>query len=25
VLLATDVAGGITGALYSIDGGTAAY
>jgi 3-hydroxybutyrate dehydrogenase/3-oxoacyl-[acyl-carrier protein] reductase len=25
VLLATDMAGGITGALYSIDGGTAAY
>jgi 3-hydroxybutyrate dehydrogenase len=25
VLLATDTAGGITGALYSIDGGTAAY
>ena len=25
VLLASDIAGGITGALYSIDGGTAAY
>ena len=25
LLLATDMAGGITGALYSIDGGTAAY
>ncbi len=25
VLLASDVAAGITGAIYSVDGGTAAY
>ena len=25
VLLASDVGGGITGAMYSVDGGTAAY
>jgi enoyl-[acyl-carrier-protein] reductase (NADH) len=25
VLLATDIAAGITGSMYSVDGGTAAY